>query len=135
MTQGDLFNSWNKQKQAINEKADVYQPKLFPKTGEVWMIALGKNIGYEQNGIGSNFSRPVLVFKKFNNQMYLGIPLSSKQKNIDFYFNYTDPLGNSVAAILAQLKLISIKRFYRKMYLMDSSSFESIKRKLQKILM
>jgi len=34
------------------------------------LASLGKNIGYEQDGNGSGFSRPVLVVKKFNNQMF-----------------------------------------------------------------
>jgi len=50
----------------------------------------GKNIGFEQNGSGDNFSRPVLIVKKFNNHMFWCVPLSTKQKTFDFYFNYTD---------------------------------------------
>ena len=78
--------------------------KLFPNTSEFWMCSLGRNIGFEQNGGGNNFSRPVLVAKKFNNQMFWIIPLSTKQKNLDFYFNFTDPNGQKVSCILAQLR-------------------------------
>ncbi|MFA7252365.1 MAG: type II toxin-antitoxin system PemK/MazF family toxin [Candidatus Paceibacterota bacterium] len=83
------FDKWNEIKKEIETKFDP--PPTFPKIGEVWMISLGRNIGFEQNGIGLNFSRPVLVVKKFNNKMFWCVPLSTKQKQIDFYFNFTDP--------------------------------------------
>ncbi len=94
------FDVWNIHKKRI-EDTDV-DPTKFPKEGEVWMSAVGRNIGFEQNGSGDNFSRPVLVIKKFNNHMFWVVPLSTKQKSLDFYFNYTDPNHEKVSAILAQ---------------------------------
>ncbi len=61
------FDKWNEQKKQIAADDD---PKLFPKTGEIWMSVIGKNIGFEQNGGGESFSRPALVVKKFNNKMF-----------------------------------------------------------------
>ncbi len=61
------FDLWNKLKKILDFQG--YRLPKFPKEGEVWMSNLGKNIGFEQNGGGNNFSRPILVVKKFNNQM------------------------------------------------------------------
>ncbi len=71
------FDVWNSLKKKI--QTDNNDINFFPKEGEVWMSAVGKNIGYEQNGSGDNFSRPILIIKKFNNHMFWGVPLSSKQ--------------------------------------------------------
>ena len=98
------------------------------------MSSLGKNIGYEQNGSGSNFSRPMLIVKKFNNHMFWCIPLSTKQKLLDFYFNFTDQDGRNISAILAQLKLTSVKRLKRKLYAIDSDLLERMKEKLRAFL-
>lgn len=62
------FDSWNELKKKIDVEKN--EPDRFPKEGEVWMSSLGKNIGYEQNGSGDNFSRPILIIKKFNNHMF-----------------------------------------------------------------
>lgn len=62
------FDYWNDLKKGIDKTEIV--PEKFPKEREVWMSSLGQNIGYEQNGSGNNFIRPVLVIKKFNNQMF-----------------------------------------------------------------
>ena len=95
------------------------------------MSNLGRNIGFEQNGSGDSFSRPMLIVKKFNNHMFWAVPLSTKQKSFAFYFNYTDPQDQKVSAILAQMKLTSVKRFKRKLYDIDSDMFAEIVRKLK----
>ena len=106
----------------------------FPKEGEVWVCALGVNLGHEQNGVNENFSRPVLIVKKFNNTMFWVIPLSTKQKPLDFYFNFTDLDGQEVSVVLAQLRLVSIKRVGRKMYDMPTDLFSEIKKRLKNFL-
>ncbi len=126
------FDSWNKLKKRID--AEKNEPDKFPKEGEVWMSGLGKNIGFEQNGSGDNFSRPVLIVKKFNNHMFWVVPLSTKQKNFDFYFNYTDPNSQKVSTILAQMKLISVKRLKRKLYDISDGLFDQMRQKLKSFL-
>jgi mRNA interferase MazF len=126
------FDVWNEFKKGI-ETGKGTQSR-FPKEGEVGMSSLGRNIGFEQNGNGDNFSRPVLVIKKFNNNMFWIVPLSTKQKGMDFYFNYIDPSGKRVSAILAQLKLMSIKRIKRKMYDLDKEKLKEINVKLKSFL-
>ena len=126
------FDSWYVLKKKVN--METVTPGYFPKEGEVWMSTIGKNIGFEQNGAGTNFSRPILVIKKFNNHMFWVIPLSTKQKNLDFYFNYTDSTGQAVSAILAQLKLVSIKRFIRKLYLFEDENLILVRIKLRSFI-
>ena len=58
--------------------------------------------------------------------MYWIVPLSSKQKPLDFYYNFTDPLGNPVALISSQLRLVSTKRFKREMYRLSDADFENL---------
>ena len=126
------FDSWNELKKKID--IEVSKPDRFPKEGEVWMSNLGKNIGFEQNGGGDNFSRPILIVKKFNNKMFWCVPLSTKQKSFDFYFNYTDPQAQRVSAILAQMKLLSIKRLRRKLYQLNENTLVEVKIKLKSFL-
>ncbi len=124
------FDKWNEKKKVLNGIA----PKAFPKEREVWICSCGLNIGYEQNGNNQDFERPVLIFKKFNNQMAWGIPLSTKQKPLDFYYNFVDPNGNKVSAIIAQMKLFSVKRFDRKMYILPDYTFQEVKYQLLRLL-
>ncbi len=118
------FDTWNE----LKKKTHSYNilSTGFPNEQEVWICVLGKNIGREQNGGEIDFSRPVLVIKKFNNQIFWVVPLSSRQKKLDFYYNFTDPLFNNVSAIPAQLRLISIRRFSRKLYELPSDDYYKI---------
>jgi mRNA-degrading endonuclease toxin of MazEF toxin-antitoxin module len=126
------FDHWNELKKKINNEKNT--PDKYPKEGEIWMCSIGKNIGYEQNGSGDNFSRPVMIITKFNNHMFWCVPLSTKQKDFDFYYNYTDVFDQKVSAIVAQLKLISVKRLTRKLYDIDNGQLEEIKVKLTSFL-
>jgi mRNA interferase MazF len=126
------FDTWNSIKKNI--QAESNEVIAFPKEGEVWMSAVGLNIGYEQNGGGKNFSRPVLIIKKFNNHMFWCVPLSTKQKTFDFYYNYVDPDNQAVSAILAQMKLASIKRLKRKLYEIAPGQLLEIKQIMQGFL-
>ena len=126
------YDEWNKVKKNIQSGVDI--PDFFPQEGEVWMSSLGKNIGFEQNGSGTSFSRPIIIVKKFNNQMFWSAPLSTKQKKFDFYYNFTDPNEQEVSVILAQMKLVSVKRLKRDIYIMPTELFEEIKEKLKLFL-
>lgn len=126
------FDKWNEIKKKINSSEHITGP--FPKEGWVWLCSIGVNVGFEQDGIGRVSARPVLVVKKFNNKMYWVIPLSRKQKQYDFYFNFTDPNSQRVSAILAQLRLVSTKRFVRDMYAMPDDIFGEILVRLSRFL-
>jgi len=126
------FDRWNELKKKIDTKRNM--PNNFPKEGEVWMCDVGLNIGFEQNGSEDNFSRPMLIIKKFNNHMFWAIPLSTKQKDFDFYFNFIDPNGLKVSAKLAQLKLVSVKRLKRDLYILPNDTFIEMKTQLKRFL-
>ncbi len=126
------FDQWDELKKKI--EIDKDSPEKFPKEREVWMSNIGRNIGFEQNGSGDNFSRPVLIIKKFNNHMFWTVPLSTKQKDFDFYFNFIDLNNQKVSIILAQMKLTSVKRLKRKLYDIPNEIFNTIKQKMRSFL-
>jgi len=100
------FDTWNSQKKSIADNNSIIK---FQQMHIVFM-KIGANIGYEQDGKGDEFLRPVLVFKKFNNRVFLGIPLTSKIKHDKFHFEFEYKKGKKSFAILSQLKLFDIKR-------------------------
>jgi len=56
------FDEWNTCKKALQKKG------LYPtfKEREVWWCYLGANIGHEIDGSDSEFVRPALVLRRFN---------------------------------------------------------------------
>ena len=126
------FDKWNEEKKRLDSSESEKRP--FPREQWVWVCSVGINIGFEQNGTSNEFERPVLVVKKFNNKMYWVVPLSSKQKPFDFYYNFTDPSERPVALISSQLRLISIQRFKREMYKLSDIDFDNLRAQLKGFL-
>jgi mRNA interferase MazF len=120
------FDGWNFQKKLLDHNG------LLPyfKIREVWFCAMGVNVGYEQDGKNSLFERPVLVLRKFNKEMFWGVPLSTKVKpGNNFYFTFIHQ-NNEYSAVIYQLRLLSARRLTRKLYALDSESFAHIRNKV-----
>lgn len=125
----DEYYKWNEQKININSN----KGKLFFHEREVWFTSLGLNIGFEQNGKGNNFLRPVLVLKRFSKDVLWCIPLTKRQNEGRYYFSFI--LNNKVSvAILSQIRLIDSKRLQYKIGDIDKGDFIKVKEKLKLLL-
>lgn len=119
---------------ALKEKLDktTYIPPLF-KEGEVWWCSIGANVGHEINGKSELFSRPVVVFKKLSKDVFIGIPLSTKQKVGSWYVPISHKERSAIANI-SQLRLFDFKRLSSKYGELDKSDFDKIKKCLKALL-
>ena len=127
------FDEWNEKKKIIDK-----QEKLIGlKERDVVFVNMGINIGREQNGKGEEFLRPVVVIKIFNRNLFFGIPLTSKQKNGDFFldisFTHKNEEINSTA-ILVQAKSFDTKRVKYKKGIVSKDICEALKNELSKKL-
>ena len=129
----DQYNKWNK------VKKEIASEKIFVgfKNRDIFYMKMGKNIGFEQDGKGNNFVRPVVIVKGFNKEMFLGIPLSTKIKDGRFYyrfeFNKKDEIIENIA-LLSQVRLFSTKRLLNKIGMMHIKDFENMKNKFKKLI-
>ena len=94
-----------------------YQPPFF-KEGEVWWCYLGENVGIEINGKSDKFTRPVLIFKKYDKYSFLGLPLSTKNKIGSWYVPISF-LGLIQVVILSQSRVLDYRRLDKKMGELD----------------
>jgi mRNA interferase MazF len=121
------FNGWILKKKKI--ESDL--PWIFCHRREIWWCSLGINVGFEEDGKGKRFSRPVVVIRGFNEKIFIGVVLTTQKKSGDFYF----PLGvvgdKEAYAILSQIRLIDTKRLIRKIAVLDEAIFEELKNALQ----
>ena len=117
------FDKWNEVKKRINGK--IKTPQI--RQREIYWANIGENIGFEQNGKGEDFMRPLLIFKKFSNTMFFGIPLSTQQKEGDWFFEFSFLEDKSSTALIVQGRLFDAKRLDRKIGKMSIEDFESLK--------
>ena len=99
------FDEWNFKKKNLNRKI------IFSdfKEGEIWWCSLGLNIGSEQDGGGLNFERPVLIIRKFSSTTFLCLPITSKNKRGNYYYE----LDKNNTIILCQPRLLDSRRLIR----------------------
>lgn len=112
------FNEWNFLKQCLSDGGIAH----FCREREIWVCAIGKNIGREQNGKREMFQRPVLVVRKFGSGLFFGIPLTSTVSCNDFVLQIS---GGSFL-VLNQLKSFDMRRLLRRMRRLDEIEFEYI---------
>ncbi len=129
----EQYNNWNNiKKQIANDNITVGF-----KNRDIFYMNMGKNIGFEQDGKGENFVRPVVIVKGFNKNMFFGIPLSTKIKEGKFYyrfkFNKKDEAIENIA-LLSQMRLFSTKRLLNKIGMMNIDDFENMKNKFKDLI-
>jgi mRNA-degrading endonuclease toxin of MazEF toxin-antitoxin module len=99
------FDKWNEIKKDINKKDII---RSFEER-QIIYLKVGKNIGFEQDGKGDEFLRPVLIYKKFNNNQFIAFAMTSQNpnpKNAKYYYQIKD----KSYVILSQIKTYSAKR-------------------------
>ena len=129
-SKNNLFDTWNNQKKQLHAIEKTIGFSVF----EIVFIRIGSNVGYEQDGKGKDFLRPVLVYKKFNNRVFLGIPLTSVENNDKFHFGFEYKKGIKSFAILSQIRLFDIKRAKYKDGKISKIKFEKLQEKLLKLI-
>jgi mRNA interferase MazF len=96
------------------------------KEGAVWWCSVGVNVGVEILGKGKNFERPILIFKKFGQNSFLGIPLTTQLKNGTWYVS-TIVREKEGRAALNQIRVFDKKRLINKIGTLGSENFLEIK--------
>jgi mRNA interferase MazF len=125
------FDVWNEEKKVKDNL--IIKDDFFYHSRELWWCSVGVNIGVEADGKNENFERPILIIRKFNKDMFWGVPLTSKEKFGEFYHKLLYDSGTAWIN-LSQLKIFSSKRLIRKIREIPEEEFEIIKNKLRSFI-
>jgi mRNA interferase MazF len=126
------FDEWNEIKKKISLSDDV--SSMFYKEREVWWCTLGINIGFEQDGKGTGFRRPVLIMKKINRHTVIVLPLTTKIKeNVWSYVKIDCPDNLPRSIIISQVRLIDVRRLAGKMFTINIEAFVHIKKEVRNL--
>ena len=132
------YRTWTPLKKSLNNSSE---PRLFFHEREVWYCHLGENVGFEQDGRGDRFLRPVVIVRKFNNEIFWGIPLTRTQKDLPFYFTFSiqsetesKAKNEKSTAVLSQIRLVDAKRLRRMIGYISEGDAILLKEELKALL-
>ena len=124
------YTAWMAVKASLNN--NLARPIGF-KPRDIWICSIGENIGFEEDGIGSLFVRPVLILKAFSNVMCHIVPLSTTGKRGNFYYEFDGQTGKVSVALLTQSRVVDSSRLRRKIGVVSKKDFAEIKERIRDI--
>ena len=131
------YRVWTPLKKTLNNDDE---PRLFFHEREIWYCHLGENIGFEQDGRGDQFLRPLVIIRKFNNDIFWGVPLTRTQKDLPFYFTFAIQSATGTndhdmsTAVLSQVRLVDAKRLRRMIGYISEKELALLRKKLKALL-
>ena len=124
------FDEWNEKKKKLHDK----HGDLFYHEREIWWCALGVNIGFEQDGSGKEYRRPVLILKGLSARTCLVVPLTASSQKHPLRL-LVGIVGNKEARVLlSQLRVIDTKRLISKVGYVEKGIFEIIRKAVKAML-
>jgi mRNA-degrading endonuclease toxin of MazEF toxin-antitoxin module len=124
------FTKWLKLKFHIHQ----YDKRPFFNEREVWWTQFGQNVGDEENGKGEQFLRPVIILRKFNKNICLVAPTSTKLKDNKYYY-HIQYQGKKCSVLISQIRVIDAKRFRKRIARLSKHDLESIKKEISKVIL
>ncbi len=125
------FGRWHTKKFGIHNGTDR---RVYFNEREIWWCMLGVNIGYEQDGKGDDFMRPIIVLKQFNKEVFWALPLTTQPKVGKYYFPVDLGDGRARQAILSQLRLVDAKRLKKKLGVLSEQQFQELRKAITALL-
>ena len=104
------FDKWSNKKKILNNK--IISNSLFFLEGEIWWASIGVNIGEEIDGKNEDFERPILIIRKFDENNFIGIPITSTS-NEGRFFHPIQHKNAPYYVSLKQIRFLNIRRLLR----------------------
>lgn len=95
---------------------------------------MGHNIGYEEDGKGIEYSRPVVIIKRCGPNLFIGVPLTTAIKPMKYYFGIGNVGGSAAMAMIAQIRLFSSKRLINKIDTIPQPVFIALKKATKRFI-
>lgn len=123
------FEGWHQLKQHLNARADA--PTFQQR--EIWWCSVGVNIGHEADGKNQFYNRPILIVRKFNRHIFLGVPLTTQIKQ-NLYYHPIHFKNKAQCVMLSQLRLWESKRLTEFLGKLPKEQFEEVRKALKQMI-
>jgi mRNA-degrading endonuclease toxin of MazEF toxin-antitoxin module len=125
------YKDWMPVKASIHNVG--FRPQHY-KAGEIWICSIGDNIGYENDGKGIGFNRPVLIISGINKFTCVIVPLSTTSKRTEYHYPFDGSTGKTSVALIRQIRVIDTSRLTRQFGKASHADMIKIKGLIKKLL-
>ncbi|MEK7621749.1 MAG: type II toxin-antitoxin system PemK/MazF family toxin [Patescibacteria group bacterium] len=124
------FDSWNEQKKKLHltESNKLYHER------EIWWCSLGVNVGFEQDGAGSDHQRPVLILKGLSRNTCTVLPLTTSPHKHRMRISLGIVDGKPASVLLSQSRVIDTKRLVNKIGFLNKKLFALVRKAAKDLL-
>lgn len=123
------WENWEKNYQLIESSTK----KVYFHEKEIHWCSLGFSVGFEMQGKNEFLERPVLIIRKFSNELFLGVLMTSKEK-LDMFHQSITYNSKTYYACLSHIRIMSVKRINRKIIKLSDSQFLKVTQNIQKLI-
>lgn len=116
------FDRWNGKKKML-DAAGINGPHCHER--EIWWCSIGVNVGSEQHSQTSDFSRPVVVVRRFTEDIFWGVPLTTKTMKLPFRVRL-ELGGIANDALILQMRVYDRKRLVRQIGVVPQDVFTTL---------
>lgn len=124
------FDGWNDEKKRVS---GYERPKLYTER-EIWWCSLGVNVGFEQDGAGADYQRPVVILKGVSRNTCYVVPLTTSPKRHRYRIPIGRVDGREAVALLSQIRVIDTRRLVNKLGFLDKGIFQKIRKTVKDLL-
>ena len=124
------FKKWH----ALKSEIDTHQRTLLYHEQEIWWCSLGANVGVETDGKSDLFERPVIIFRRFNEDMFWGLPMTSQSKIKKPFYSAITFHDHEQIVILSQIRVLSSKRLIRRLGKLSDNQFAILEKSFEEFL-
>jgi mRNA interferase MazF len=116
------FWKWHEKKRWVHDE----KSRPFFKEREIWFCYLGANVGFEEDGSGEEFLRPIIILKRFSGMIFFAIPLTRTVRSGRYYFSCA-VRNETNTAILSQGRSLDVKRLRYKIGEVSKNDFNALR--------
>lgn len=124
------FDTWNRCKKSVHSDRSN-QPYL---ERDIWWCSFGINVGFEHDGTGTEYQRPIVILKGFSDKTCLVAPLTSSLSVHRFRVPIGIVDGRNASAILSQMRVIDTKRLINKIGFVELQMFGELRKTTKDLL-
>jgi len=115
------FDRWNASKKKIDREE---RPVDFHER-EIWWCSVGVNVGSEQHSQSVDFSRPIVIVKRFTARIFWGVPLTTKIRTGEYRIRFgLNGIDNDM--LVWHMRSFDRKRLVNKIGVLPRSEFQKL---------